>query len=46
MVFAVLLSLGGLALIEPETAESVRTMIGLGGIGCALWLIWKLIQYD
>lgn len=46
MVFALLLSLGALALIEPETAEPVRAMIGLGGIGCVLWLIWKLIQYD
>ncbi|MGD9734101.1 MAG: hypothetical protein AB7V58_00600 [Solirubrobacterales bacterium] len=45
-VFAVLLSLGLLAMLEPETAEPATTMIGLGAIGCVLWVIWRLMQED
>jgi hypothetical protein len=44
--FAVLLSLGGLAVLEPDTAEPVRTMIGIGAIGCVLWMIWRLMQEE
>lgn len=45
-VFAVLLSLGALALVEPETAGPATTMIGLGAIGCVLWVIWRLMQEE
>jgi len=46
MVFAVLLSLGALALVEPETAGPATTMIGLAAIGCVLWVIWRLMQEE
>jgi hypothetical protein len=42
--FAVLLSLGAMAVIEPATAGAATTMIGLGAIGCVLWGIWRLMQ--
>jgi hypothetical protein len=42
----VLLCLAGLATIEPEAAEAVNAAIGLGAIGCVLWGIWQLMQYD
>lgn len=45
-VFAVLLGLGVLALVEPETAEPATTMIGLGAIGCVLWVIWQLMREE
>jgi len=45
-LLAVLVSLCGLATIEPETAEAVNTMIGIGAIGCVLWGIWQLMQMD
>lgn len=46
MVFALFACLWLLADIEPETAETVNTMIGIGGIACVLWVIWRLMQYD
>ncbi|HEY2055423.1 MAG TPA: hypothetical protein VGH14_15940 [Solirubrobacterales bacterium] len=46
MVLALFFCLGVLAEVEPETAEAVQTMIGLGGIACVLWGIWMLMQYD
>jgi hypothetical protein len=45
-LLAILLCLAGLATVEPETAEAVNTTIGIGGIGCVLWAIWQLMQYD
>jgi hypothetical protein len=45
-VFAVLLSLGLMAVVEPRTAEAVTTMIGLAAIGCVLWVIWRLMQEE
>jgi hypothetical protein len=45
-LLAVLLCLAGLATIEPETAEAVNTTIGIGAIGCVLWVIWQLMQHD
>jgi hypothetical protein len=45
-VLAALLCLYGFATIEPEAAEAVSTTIGIGGIGCVLWGIWQLMQYD
>jgi hypothetical protein len=45
-VFAVLLSLGAMAVVEPETAEPATTMIGLAAIGCVLWAIWRLMQEE
>lgn len=46
VVLAVLLCLFGLARVEPETAEAVNTMIGIGAIGCVIWMIWQLMQHD
>lgn len=45
-VFAVLLSLGVMAVVEPATAEPATTMIGLSAIGCVLWMIWRLMGED
>jgi len=45
-LLALLLCLVGLATIEPETAEAVNTTIGIGAIGCVLWVIWQLMQHD
>jgi hypothetical protein len=45
-LLAILLCLAGLATIEPETAEAVNTTIGIGAIGCVLWVIWQLMQHD
>lgn len=45
-ILAAVLCLAGLATIEPETAEAVNTMIGIGAIGCVLWVIWQLMQHD
>jgi hypothetical protein len=45
-VLAVFLGLCGLAALEPEATEAVHSTIGLGGIGCVLWGIWQLMQYD
>jgi hypothetical protein len=45
-ILAVLLCLAGLATVEPETAEAVNTMIGIGALGCVLWAIWELMQHD
>lgn len=45
-LLAILLCLAGLATVEPETAEAVNTMIGIGAIGCVLWAIWWLMQHD
>jgi hypothetical protein len=45
-ILAALLCLCGLATIEPETAEAVNSMIGIGAIGCVLWGIWRLMQHD
>jgi len=46
VILAVLLCLAGLATVEPETAEAVNTMIGIGALGCVLWAIWELMQHD
>ena len=46
IVLATFLCLWGLATIEPETAEAVNSTIGIGAIGCVLWGIWQLMQYD
>ncbi|MBS0548562.1 MAG: hypothetical protein JSR24_12480 [Proteobacteria bacterium] len=32
--------------IEPEAAEAVRSTIGIAGIACVIWGIWRLMQYD
>ena len=45
-LLAALVCLCGLATVEPETAEAVNTMIGIGAIGCVLWGIWQLMQMD
>ncbi|MBS1679620.1 MAG: hypothetical protein JST08_19790 [Actinobacteria bacterium] len=45
-LLGILLCLAGLAQIEPETAEAVNTMIGIGALGCVLWAIWQLMQHD
>ncbi|MFT3863321.1 MAG: hypothetical protein QM729_03540 [Solirubrobacterales bacterium] len=45
-VLGVGLCLFGLATVEPETSEAVNTMIGIGAIGCVLWMIWQLMQHD
>jgi hypothetical protein len=45
-VLAVIVCLFGLATIEPETSEAVNTTIGIGAIGCVLWIIWQLMQHD
>lgn len=45
-LLALLLCLAGLARIEPETAEAVNTTIGIGALGCVLWVIWRLMQHD
>jgi hypothetical protein len=45
-VLAVGLCLFGLAQVEPETSEAVNSMIGIGAIGCVLWMIWQLMQHD
>jgi hypothetical protein len=45
-LLAVFLGLCGLAALEPEASEAVHSTIGLGGIGCVLWGIWQLMQYD
>ena len=46
IVLAVVLCLFGLAQIEPETSEAVNSTIGIGAIGCVLWMIWQLMQHD
>lgn len=46
IVLAVVLCLFGLAQVEPETSEAVNTTIGIGAIGCVLWMIWQLMQHD
>jgi hypothetical protein len=45
-LLAVLLGLCSLAAVEPEASEAVQSTIGIGGIGCVLWGIWQLMQYD
>lgn len=45
-LLGVLVCLAGLATIEPETAEAVNTTIGIGALGCVLWVIWQLMQHD
>ncbi len=45
-VLAVFLCLCGLATVEPETADAVNATIGIGAIGCVLWVIWQLMQHD
>lgn len=46
MVLLLFLCLWLLAEVEPEAAEAVNALIGLGAIGCVLWGIWQLMQYD
>ncbi len=46
MVLVLFLCLWLLAEVEPEAAEAVNSMIGIGAIGCVLWGIWQLMQYD
>jgi hypothetical protein len=45
-LLAAFLGLCGLAAVEPEATEAVHSTIGVGGIGCVLWGIWQLMQYD
>ena len=45
-VLAIGVCLFGLATVEPETAGAVNTTIGIGAIGCVLWMIWQLMQQD
>jgi hypothetical protein len=40
------LCLCGLATVEPEAAEAVRSMLEVGAIGCVLWVIWQLMGQD
>jgi hypothetical protein len=42
----VLLGLVGFATVEPEAGEAVNAALGLSAIGCLLWMIWRLMQYD
>jgi hypothetical protein len=46
LVLAAFLCLGAFGEIEPEAAEAVSSMFGIGGIVCVLWGIWQLMQYD
>jgi hypothetical protein len=46
MVLAAFACLCAFGEIEPEAAETVNSMIGIGGIACVLWGIWQLMQYD
>lgn len=45
-VLALFLGLCGLAALEPEATEAVHSAIGVTAIGCVLWGIWRLMQYD
>ena len=45
-MFAILLGLCGFATIEPEVADAVEAAVRIGAIGCVLWVIWRLMQYD
>jgi len=46
MVLAAFVCLCAFGEIEPEAAEAVNSMAGVGGIACVLWGIWQLMQYD
>jgi hypothetical protein len=46
MVFAAFVGLCAFGEIDPEAAEAVNSMIGIGGIACVVWGIWQLMQYD
>jgi hypothetical protein len=46
MVLFVFLGLCGLAAVEPEATEVVHSTIGVAAIGCVMWGIWQLMQYD
>jgi hypothetical protein len=46
MVLAAFVCLGAFGEIEPEAAEAVNSVFGIGGIACVLWGIWQLMQYD
>jgi len=46
MVLAAFVCLCAFGEIEPEAAEAVNSMLGIGGIACVLWGIWQLMQYD
>ncbi len=36
----------GFAGVENEASEAVTTAVCSVGIGCVLWMIWQLMQYD
>lgn len=46
LVLVLFLCLWLLAEVEPGAAETVNSLIGLGAIGCVLWMIWQLMQHD
>ena len=46
MLLALFFCLFLLGELEPEAAEAVNSMFGLGGIACVLWGIWQLMQHD
>jgi hypothetical protein len=41
-----LLSLGGLALIEPESAEAAKSMATISAMLGVGWFIWHLMNYE
>ena len=45
-MFVLFLGLCGLAALEPEATEAVDSTLGVAAIGCVLWGIWRLMQYD
>jgi hypothetical protein len=46
MVLTAFVCLCAFGEIEPEAAEAVNSVIGLGAIVCVLWGIWQLMRYD
>jgi hypothetical protein len=41
-----LLSLGGLAMIEPESAEAAKSMATISAMLGVGWFIWHLMNYE
>jgi hypothetical protein len=46
LVLGLFACLCAFAEIEPEAAEAVSSIVGLGAIACVMWGIWQLMQYD
>jgi hypothetical protein len=43
---ALLLSLSGLALLEPESAEAAKSLVTVSAMLGVGWFIWHLMNYE